>query len=46
MIIAGKLKVWKYARHSKSEEALLAEYGLFGAIGVSSVKSPVGPSDP
>ncbi len=29
-----------------SDEALLEEYGEFGAYGVASVKKPVAPSEP
>ena len=38
--------VSEYAKATKSEEALDAEYGLFGWIGDVSVKYPVSPKEP
>jgi hypothetical protein len=44
--MVGKPNVANEALASRSAAALLAEYGLFGAIAVVSLKAPSGPSDP
>ena len=47
MITAGTPKVSTYARTSRSDAALLAEYGLLQAIGVVSQNGgSAGPSEP
>ena len=38
--------MWQYDRTRRSAAAFDAEYGLLGAIGVSSVKSPSAPRLP